>query len=42
MIACHQIARFEVDDAEDEWAFSTKFDYIHSRAVLTCFKDPPQ
>ncbi|KAK3685340.1 S-adenosyl-L-methionine-dependent methyltransferase [Podospora appendiculata] len=31
---------FEIDDAEDEWAFSTKFDYIHGRALLSCFKDP--
>lgn len=30
---------FEVDDAEDEWAFSMPFDYIHARAVVTCFKD---
>jgi SAM-dependent methyltransferase len=34
--------RFEVDDAEDEWTFSTQFDYIHGRALMTCFKDPPQ
>ncbi|KAK3942608.1 S-adenosyl-L-methionine-dependent methyltransferase [Diplogelasinospora grovesii] len=33
---CH----FEIDDAEDEWTFSTKFDYIHGRALLSCFKDP--
>ncbi|KAG9233730.1 S-adenosyl-L-methionine-dependent methyltransferase [Amylocarpus encephaloides] len=32
--------RFEIDDAEDEWIFSDKFDYIHGRALLTCFKDP--
>ncbi|KAK3326182.1 S-adenosyl-L-methionine-dependent methyltransferase [Apodospora peruviana] len=32
--------QFEIDDAEDEWAFSTKFDYIHGRALLSCFKDP--
>ncbi|KAK3328064.1 S-adenosyl-L-methionine-dependent methyltransferase [Cercophora scortea] len=31
---------FEIDDAEDEWTFSTKFDYIHGRALLSCFKDP--
>lgn len=29
-----------MDDAEDEWAFSTKFDYIHGRALASCFKDP--
>lgn len=32
--------RFEIDDAEDEWAFAEKFDYIHGRALLSCFKDP--
>jgi SAM-dependent methyltransferase len=31
---------FEIDDAEDEWTFSAKFDYIHGRALVTCFKDP--
>ncbi|EON98371.1 putative methyltransferase domain-containing protein [Phaeoacremonium minimum UCRPA7] len=30
---------FEVDDAEDEWNFSRPFDYIHARAIVTCFKD---
>ncbi|KAH8807439.1 S-adenosyl-L-methionine-dependent methyltransferase [Xylogone sp. PMI_703] len=33
--------RFEIDDAEDEWIFAEKFDYIHGRALLSCFKDPP-
>jgi trans-aconitate methyltransferase len=32
--------RFEIDDAEDEWIHSEPFDYIHARAVLSCFKDP--
>ncbi|KAE9365680.1 S-adenosyl-L-methionine-dependent methyltransferase [Stipitochalara longipes BDJ] len=32
--------RFEIDDAEDEWNFSDRFDYIHGRALLSCFKDP--
>lgn len=32
--------RFEIDDAEDEWNFHEKFDYIHGRALLTCFNDP--
>jgi len=32
--------RFEIDDAEDEWNFSEKFDFIHGRALLSCFKDP--
>jgi SAM-dependent methyltransferase len=31
--------RFEVDDAEDDWVFSEPFDFIHARAVVTCFKD---
>ncbi|KAE9371993.1 S-adenosyl-L-methionine-dependent methyltransferase [Stipitochalara longipes BDJ] len=29
---------FEVDDAEDPWLFSNQFDYIHGRALATCFK----
>ncbi|RFU25119.1 hypothetical protein B7463_g11214, partial [Scytalidium lignicola] len=33
--------RFEIDDAEDEWIFAEKFDFIHGRALLSCFKDPP-
>ena len=32
--------RFEVDDVEDEWTYSQKFDLIHGRALVTCFKDP--
>ncbi|KAE9370618.1 S-adenosyl-L-methionine-dependent methyltransferase, partial [Stipitochalara longipes BDJ] len=31
--------RFEIADAEDEWSFSNPFDYIHGRALMTCFKD---
>ncbi|KAJ1336005.1 gliotoxin biosynthesis N-methyltransferase [Microdochium nivale] len=31
---------FEIFDAEDEWCFPQKFDLIHIRAVVTCFKDP--
>lgn len=31
---------FEICDAEDEWSFSQKFDFIHMRAILTCFMDP--
>ncbi|KAG9247341.1 S-adenosyl-L-methionine-dependent methyltransferase [Calycina marina] len=27
------------EDAEDQWIFSHKFDYIHLRAILTCFND---
>ena len=32
--------RFEIDDAEDDWAFSEPFDYIHGRALASCFADP--
>jgi hypothetical protein len=32
--------RFEIDDAEEEWIFGQKFDYIHGRALATCFTDP--
>ena len=32
--------QFEIADAEDEWNFSRPFDYIHGRALLTCFADP--
>lgn len=32
--------QFEVDDAEDDWAFSTPFDFIHMRGMMTCFSDP--
>lgn len=32
---------FQVDDAEDEWTFSHNFEYIHGRALLTCFKSHP-
>ncbi len=29
-----------VDDAEDDWAFPHTFDFIHGRALVTCFQDP--
>lgn len=29
---------FQVDDVEEEWSFSHKFDYIHGRMLLTCFR----
>ncbi|ORY71021.1 S-adenosyl-L-methionine-dependent methyltransferase [Pseudomassariella vexata] len=32
--------RFEIDDAEDEWTFTEPFDFIHGRALLSCFRDP--
>ncbi|KAH8668802.1 S-adenosyl-L-methionine-dependent methyltransferase [Xylariales sp. PMI_506] len=31
---------FLKDDAEGEWLFPNKFDYIHLRLVFTCFNDP--
>lgn len=33
--------RFEVDDAEDDWLYKEKFDYIHGRLMCTCLKNPP-
>jgi len=33
--------QFEIDDAEDEWTYSTKFDYIHARQTFTCFRSCP-
>ena len=32
--------RFEIDDAEDEWVFNEPFDFIHGRALASCFTDP--
>jgi hypothetical protein len=34
---CH----FEVDDVEDEWQYSHKFDYIHGRFLVSCFTNGP-
>ncbi|KAL2070090.1 hypothetical protein VTL71DRAFT_14770 [Oculimacula yallundae] len=31
---------FEVHDAESEWQFPQKFDYIHGRALMSCFASP--
>ncbi|KAI1840944.1 hypothetical protein JX266_012880 [Neoarthrinium moseri] len=31
---------FIKEDAEDEWLYPHKFDYIHFRFVTTCFDDP--
>jgi len=31
--------RFEIDDAEDEWNYRQKFDYIHGRLLLSCFNN---
>ncbi|KAL1855249.1 hypothetical protein Daus18300_011155 [Diaporthe australafricana] len=33
--------RFEVDDAEDEWVFNHRFDYIHARFMCGSFSDFP-
>jgi len=32
--------QFEVDDAEDDWIFSTKFDLVYMRGMMTCFSNP--
>ncbi|KAI0159930.1 S-adenosyl-L-methionine-dependent methyltransferase [Hypoxylon sp. FL1284] len=32
--------KFEIDDAEDEWTFGEPFDFIHGRALMSCFDDP--
>jgi hypothetical protein len=31
---------FEIDDAEDDWLYTEKFDFIHFRGMMTCFADP--
>ncbi|KAF2395783.1 S-adenosyl-L-methionine-dependent methyltransferase [Trichodelitschia bisporula] len=31
--------QFEIDDAEEEWVFSHKFDFIHGRALVSCFRN---
>jgi hypothetical protein len=33
---------FEVDNIEDEWCFSQRFDYIHSRNLAGCIADWPR
>ena len=33
--------RFEVDDAEDEWVFNHKFDYVHARFMCGSFSNFP-
>lgn len=32
--------QFEVEDVEDEWTYSQRFDLIHGRLLVSCFKDP--
>ncbi|PVI02860.1 S-adenosyl-L-methionine-dependent methyltransferase [Periconia macrospinosa] len=34
--------KFEVDDVEDEWVYSTKFDYIHVRYMACTIRDWPK
>ncbi|KAI1273554.1 S-adenosyl-L-methionine-dependent methyltransferase [Xylaria sp. FL0933] len=34
--------RFEIDDIEDEWLFSTKFDYVHGRHMVGSISDFPK
>ncbi|KAK6065970.1 methyltransferase domain-containing protein [Seiridium cupressi] len=34
--------RFEIDDAEDEWIYSNKFDYIHGRYMCAFLSDFPK
>lgn len=41
MTSVPSICQFEVDDAEDEWVYNEKFNFIHGRALFSCFKDPP-
>ena len=31
--------RFEVDDIEADWTYSTKFDFIHCRCMYTSILD---
>ncbi|KAJ9141697.1 Methyltransferase domain-containing protein [Pleurostoma richardsiae] len=33
---------FEIDDIEDEWAWTDKFDYIHGRYITPFLKDVPK
>ncbi|ORY02669.1 S-adenosyl-L-methionine-dependent methyltransferase [Clohesyomyces aquaticus] len=34
--------KFEVDDIEDEWVYSTKFDFIHARYLACSIRDWPK
>ncbi|KAF4631699.1 hypothetical protein G7Y89_g6432 [Cudoniella acicularis] len=34
--------QFEIDDAEDEWTYHQKFDFIHGRMLFTCFQNPAE
>lgn len=33
--------QFEIDDLEQPWNFTRKFDYIHSQLMIGAFKDWP-
>jgi hypothetical protein len=33
---------FIVDDIEDEWTDASDFDYVHSRVVFACLRNPPK
>ncbi|KAK8065186.1 hypothetical protein PG997_011933 [Apiospora hydei] len=39
---CPPNCRFEVDDLEDEWIWSYKFDYIHARHMVGSVSDFPR
>ena len=32
--------KFEIDDVEDDWTYTRQPDYVHGRAMFTCFNDP--
>jgi len=34
--------KFEVDDVENTWVYSTKFDYIHCRSMAGSIRDWPK
>ncbi|KAI0206641.1 S-adenosyl-L-methionine-dependent methyltransferase [Astrocystis sublimbata] len=34
--------RFEIDDIEDEWMFTSKFDYVHGRHMVGSISDFPK
>jgi len=45
LIAAHSVppnVEFSIDDVEDEWAFSTKFDYVFSRFMTGSVVDWPK
>lgn len=31
--------RFQIDDADDDWTFTSAFDFIHARTMCSCFSD---